>query len=259
MKPVLAIVSMQGVRCYVDEHNTAWLNAEDVARGLGFTHKQTINGKEYFHVRWSTVNGYLKDFGFCQDVGKDDFLPESIFYRLAMKASNQTAQAFQSKVADEILPSIRQNGLYINPHAPIDPRFLRRMADALEQRDKQIAALNTQVAELKPKADYRDNVLVSDEHLTSELIAKEYGKPAQWLNELLGKLGILYKRGRHHYLKAPYADKGYRISDTKTLARGKTVVNHYWTQRGREFVYQVLKKHGIVPIREREEAMSELF
>lgn len=259
MNQELAVVDVQGVRGYVDEHNTAWLNAEDVARGLGFVQTQSKGGRMYVSVRWERVNGYLAEFGFPQKVGEKDFIPESMFYRLVWKSRDANALKFQSKVADEILPSIRQNGLYINPNAPIDPRFLRRMADALEQRDKQIAVLNTQVAELKPKADYCDNVLVSDEKLTSELIAKEYGKHAQWLNELLGKLGILYKRGRHHYLKAPYADKGYRISDTVTLARGKTVVSHYWTQRGREFVYQVLKKQNIVPIREREEAMAELF
>ena len=260
MNQELEIVNVQGVRGYVDEHNTAWLNVEDVARGLGFT-RTAASGNEV--VMWSRVNKYLDEFDSvhtsAHDVKAGDYIPENMFYRLAMKASNQTAQAFQSKVADEILPSIRQNGLYINPNAPIDPRFLRRMADELERRDNQIAELSSQVAELKPKADYCDNVLISDERLTSELIAKEYGKHAEWLNDLLKKFGILYKRGKHHYLKAPYADKGYRISDTKTLARGKTVVSHYWTQKGREFVYQTLKKHDIVPICEREEAMAELF
>lgn len=64
-------------------------------------------------------------------MGEKDFIPESIFYRLVWKSRDANALKFQSKVADEILPSIRQNGLYINPNAPIDPRFLRRMADAL--------------------------------------------------------------------------------------------------------------------------------
>lgn len=101
------IITVSGVSGYIDQNNTAWLNTENVARGLGFT--QTKSGIEY--VRWETVNGYLSDLGFSQLVGKE-FVPENIFYRLAMKAKNATAEAFQAKVADEILPAIRKTGSY---------------------------------------------------------------------------------------------------------------------------------------------------
>ena len=101
------IITVSGVSGYIDQSNTAWLNTENVARGLGFT--QTKSGIEY--VRWETVNGYLSDLGFSQLVGKE-FIPENIFYRLAMKAKNATAEAFQAKVADEILPAIRKTGTY---------------------------------------------------------------------------------------------------------------------------------------------------
>ena len=99
------------VRCYLDKDGVAWLNAEDVARGLGFA--QIKNGVEY--VRWETINKYLNDFGynsFSQLVGKDDFIPENIFYLLAMKANNAAAKAFQLKIANEILPSLRKYGYY---------------------------------------------------------------------------------------------------------------------------------------------------
>ena len=203
------------------------------------------------------MNQYLAEFGFAT-CGKDSFIPENLFYLLAMKANNEAAKTFQLKVANEILPSIRKTGTYID-FSRVDPRFLRKVADEIEERDKKIEALTNEVDRLKPKADYCEQVLISDERLTSELIAKEYGKHAQWLHETLGKLGVTYKRGRHIYLKAPYADKGYRVSDTVTLAHGKTVVNHYWTQKGREFVYQILKKNRIVPVRERKTCMDDLF
>ena len=108
----LPVIEVEGVRGYVDKNNVAWLNAEDVARGLGFVHKETKNGVEYSTVRWATVNNYLKEFGFANKVAKDDFIPENMFYRLAMKASNAAAQKFQAKVADEIMPSIRRDGFY---------------------------------------------------------------------------------------------------------------------------------------------------
>lgn len=102
------IMTIQNVRGYVDAQGTAWLNAEDVARGLGWT--QDKNGVEY--VRWETVNNYLNGFGFSQQVGKDSFIPENMFYRLAMKASNAAAEKFQALVADEILPTLRKTGTY---------------------------------------------------------------------------------------------------------------------------------------------------
>jgi prophage antirepressor-like protein len=99
---------LHGVRGFIDANGTAQLNLEDVARGLGFTQIAT-SGNEV--VRWERVNKYLSDFGFVPTSG-DEFIPENIFYRLAMKAKNTAAEAFQAKVADEILPTIRKTGSY---------------------------------------------------------------------------------------------------------------------------------------------------
>lgn len=116
------VTTIEGVRCYVDINNVAWLNVEDVARGLGFVmtrnDRVTTRGDNYSAVRWNRVNGYLAEFGYSKEVSKDDFIPENMFYRLAMKASNAAAQAFQAKVADEILPSIRKTGFYATK--PVD-------------------------------------------------------------------------------------------------------------------------------------------
>ena len=73
------ILNINNVHGYLDkETGTAYLNAEDVARGFGFV--ESKSGVEY--VRWRTVNLYLKEFGFSQDVAKYDFLPEKMVYRL---------------------------------------------------------------------------------------------------------------------------------------------------------------------------------
>ena len=93
----LTPVLISGVSCY-EQDGTAYLKLEDVARGLGFT--QTKNGLEY--IRWDRVESYLADFGFPHKWGKDDFIPENVFYRLAMKANNPVAEKFQALVADEI-------------------------------------------------------------------------------------------------------------------------------------------------------------
>jgi mRNA-degrading endonuclease toxin of MazEF toxin-antitoxin module/prophage antirepressor-like protein len=102
------LITIQNVSGFIDENGIAHLSLENVARGLGFT--QMKNGYEY--VRWERVYEYLESFEFSPQVGKENFIPENIFYLLAMKANNETAIAFQMKVASEILPSIRKTGTY---------------------------------------------------------------------------------------------------------------------------------------------------
>lgn len=100
------IMEIENVKGYVGEDGFIYLNLEDVARGLGFT--QVKNGVEY--VRWETVIKYCNEFS--QQVGKDSFIPENIFYLLAMKGKNEIAKGFQLKVANDILPQIRKTGIY---------------------------------------------------------------------------------------------------------------------------------------------------
>ena len=105
------LVTIKNVRGYIDEKGVAFLNLEDVARGLGFidTSKGTIK------IIWKRVEKYLMDITATQvsPFKREGFIPENIFYKLCMKANNEVASKFQDLVCDEILPSIRQNGGYI--------------------------------------------------------------------------------------------------------------------------------------------------
>ncbi len=84
------------------------INAEDTAKGFGWV--QIKNNKEY--VRWETINGFIDELEFSQLVGKDDYIPESLFYLLGMKANNKVAQEFQKWLAIDVIPKIRKNGVY---------------------------------------------------------------------------------------------------------------------------------------------------
>ena len=153
------LITIHGVRGFVDESGTAQLNLEDVSRGLGFT--QEKERKEY--VRWETIKGYLEELKYpnSQLVGKDTFIPENIFYRLAMKAKNETADIFQTKVADEILPTIRKTGGYISndemfvntylPFADDNTRLMFR--STLETVRKQNEIIKSQKKEIQHKED----------------------------------------------------------------------------------------------------------
>ena len=98
-----------------------YVNLEDVAKGLGIVTKAASGNVV---VRWTRLLNYLLEFGVAtsgHDVAAGvitarerlpEYIPENIFYKLCMKANNTLARAFQDKVADEILPSIRKNGYY---------------------------------------------------------------------------------------------------------------------------------------------------
>ncbi|KLU64053.1 ORF6C domain protein [Desulfosporosinus acididurans] len=153
------LITVSGVKGYIDENGTAWLSLEDVARGLGFTEKK-LDGKEY--VRWNRVGSYLSDYGFATS-GEDGFIPENLFYLLAMKANNQIAVAFQMKVADEILPSIRKTGSYSVQLSPAEA-----LLKSVELLAKQERELNT-VKETQAK---NQEVLVQHEFALTTLDQK---------------------------------------------------------------------------------------
>lgn len=117
------IIEVEDIKCYIDDKGVINLSLEDVSYGLGFDFTTEINGKKYNRIRWSRVEKYLLDLEFVPLMAqKDDnktnlsemYIPENIFYMLAMKANNSRAKKFQQKVANEILPSIRRNGFYMN-------------------------------------------------------------------------------------------------------------------------------------------------
>lgn len=166
------IMTISGVSCY-EKNGTAYLSLAAVARGLGFT--QIKNGVEY--VRWETVDKHLSELGFPNKLGKgvptcghDSFIPENIFYRLAMKAKNETAERFQALVADEIIPSIRKTGGYISGQETMSDSEL--MAKALLVAQRQIDERNKQIAAMQPKALFADAVSASDDCILVRDMAK---------------------------------------------------------------------------------------
>lgn len=171
----LQIENISGVDCY-EKDGTAYLKLENVARGLGFT-ETAASGNEC--VRWRTVRKYLSELGVatsCDGKEMPDFIPENIFYRLAMKARNETAERFQAKVADEIIPSIRKHGAYMTADtlekALSSPDFLIQLATKLKEEKERNAALLEDVSRMKPKEVFADAVSTSKASILVGELAK---------------------------------------------------------------------------------------
>lgn len=233
------LMTIQNVRGYM-KNDTAYLNLEDVARGLGFV--QEKSGVVY--VRWETVARHLADLGYkyplepSQLVGKtSEFIPENIFYRLAMKAKNETAEKFQALVADEILPSIRKTGSYsIQRQIPQSfAEALRLAADLEEQRQK-----------LLPKADQFDKFISGENYQDMNTAAKALGWGRNKLFAELRNRKILMS-GNRPYQR--YIEQGYFVIKEKPIQMGDQVINKvqtYVTAKGLSWLERVLSESGVL-------------
>ena len=136
------------------------------------------------------------------------------------------------------------------------------MARALRIAEKELSTLRLetkvqaqQIAELQPKATYYDLILQCPSLLSVTEIAKDYGLSAKGLNKILHEQGVQFNQSGVWFLYSKYQDKGYTSTKTQNYNRPNGTqgsrVHTYWTQKGRIFLYGVLKEIGCLPLIER--------
>ena len=119
-----------------------------------------------------------------------------------------------------------------------------------------IAVQNQQILEMKPKVSYYDVVLNCKDLISTSAIAKDYGKSAIWMNRYLHEKGVQFKQGDIWLLYQKYAQKGYTSTKTHSYPANDGTIHTkphtYWTQKGRLFIYQLMKSDGMMPLIEQE-------
>lgn len=195
------------------------------------------------------------------------FINEGSVYRLITHSKLPQAEKFERWVFDEVLPSIRKHGAYMTPETIervlLNPDTIIQLAQSLKeerQKNEQLSLENIQqrqiIGELKPKATYYDVILNNKGLVTITQIAKDYGMSGRALNKKLHELGVQYKQSDQWLLYKEYHDKGYTHSQTQEIVLKDGTkdikMNTKWTQKGRLFLYELLKYEGILPIIERE-------
>lgn len=177
-------------RMVINPDKSISVNAEDTAIGFGWF--QEKKGKIY--PRWETLNGYCKELGFSQQVGKDDFIPESLYYLLGMKASNERAQKYQRWLAMEVLPALRKTGSYEmskqkpkKEKLPSVNQMVKNIKGALHDAGVDSKYIAAEVVRIYSDAGYPVKVpLISD-------------VPVLWDCTTIAKeLGIMANSGRPH-------------------------------------------------------------
>lgn len=250
----------------IEQDGRVYFCGADVARALGYSNSRKAladHCKEKGVTKCDTLtNGGIQIL---------TYIDEGNLYRLISHSKLPEAEKFESWIFDVVLPAIRKHGAYMTPgtieQAVRNPDFVIGLLIALKEEQKQKAELETTVAfqsqqldEYQPKASYYDVILSTKDAVSVTDIAKDYGKSAKWLNQKLFELKIQYYRGKRWYLYQEHADKGYTCTKTQPYSgkNGEThsKVHMYWTQAGRKFIYDELKKRGIVPVIERMENVA---
>lgn len=189
-----------------------------------------------------------------------NLLKENGLYEVLMQSRKPLAKEFKKKVK-EILKLIRKHGLYaiddLLENTDMAIAALQKLKEERQLRLKaqeEVAQKNQIIQELQPKATYYDLVLQNKSLVAISVIAKDYGMSAKKLNKILHELKIQFKQGKTWLLYQKYAGKGYTQSKTHTIDADYSKMHTYWTQKGRLFLYDLLKnKKGILPLIEQKD------
>lgn len=189
---------------------------------------------------------------------------ESGLYSLILSSKLPSAKKFKHWVTSKVLPSIRKHGMYAIDELINNPDLAIQALTALkDEREKnralseEVNVKNQLIGELKPKADYMDRILKNPGLVTITQIAKDYGMSGQAMNDLLHSLKVQYKQSSQWLLYEKYQSCGYTHSQTINYehadGRPDVKMNTKWTQKGRLFLYQLLKANGVLPSIERSD------
>jgi len=179
------------------------------------------------------------------------YIPEGDLYRLIIRSKLPSAVRFEAWIFDEVLPSIRKYGAYIMEgileQMQENSEFVDELIHLLSKEREKNDVLLDFAEHIAPKALYYDIILQCPDAIQVSIIAKDYGMSALAFNKLLNELGVQYKVGKTWLLYQTYADCGYTISKTYLIDGMIASVHTCWTQKGRLFLYELLKRHGILP------------
>lgn len=139
---------------------------------------------------------------------------------------------------------------------------IAKLKGSVETLTAEVSVKNQIIGELKPKADYYDEILKNPGLVTITQIAKDYGMSGKKMNDILHDLGIQYKQSGQWLLYDKYSKNGYTHSETVDIVRSDgrrdVKMNTKWKQKGRIFLYNMLKDKGIVPMIEQENAQMTM-
>lgn len=243
----------------VEINNEPYFVGKDVADILGYSNARKALADHTDEEDRNTVT--IRDGN--KGNPNQTVINESGLYSLILSSKLPTAKKFKRWVTSEVLPSIRKHGMYATDELIANPDIAIAAFQALKEEREQRRLLQFEcnkqkqiIGELKPKADYTDIILQSKSLVTVTQIAKDYGMSGTAMNEMLHRYGVQYKQSGQWLLYSKYHNNGFTHSETVTIThsdgRTGTVMNTKWTQKGRLFIYNLLKSYGVLPVIEHD-------
>lgn len=252
---MLEVFDYQGQQVRTDYKDEAvWFVAADVCRVLDSINPTMTVGR---------LDDDEKGLSSIETLGGNQqmvVVNEAGLYSLILTSRKPQAKEFKRWVTHDVLPSIRKHGLYAvdevleNPDLLISALMnLKKEREEKKRLELENAVKAQQIAEMQPKVSYYDIVLACSDLVTITQIAKDFGLSAKKLNKILKEKRIQFKQGKTWFLYQKYAEQGYTQSKTYLYNKDNhTAMHTLWTQKGRLFIYELLKAEGILPVMERE-------
>ena len=195
----------------INKDSEPWFVGKDVASVLGYKSPSVAICENVDSEDKTTF--VISESG-SKYKSKTTFINESGLYSLILSSKLPQAKEFKRWVTSEVLPQIRKTGAYLTQ-------------------------------------DFCMQVLNAEGTVTTTQIAQDYGMTAHDLNQILVDMKLVYPCGGQLVLYARYKRRGYAKSETELYARydgkaGARMVTR-WTQTGRMWLYETLKKKGVRP------------
>ncbi|HFQ6600437.1 TPA: phage antirepressor [Staphylococcus aureus] len=225
-----------------------WFPAINVAETLGYTNPRKAI-RDHAKERGVTIRSVIDSLGRNQN---KKFIDEGNLYRLISRSKLPQAEQFEEWVFDDVLLAIRKHGIYATDNVIEqtlkDPDYIITVLTEYKKEKEQNLLLQQEIGELKPKADYVDEILKSTGTLATTQIAADYGISAQKLNKLLHEARLQRKVNKQWVLYSEHMGKSYTESDTIAIVRSDgredTVLQTRWTQKGRLKIHEIMTEFG---------------
>ena len=221
-----------------------------------------VEGKHFYKLEGDALRDFKASLGDTQIANNLKFAPT--VYLWTHRGASRHCKMLGTDRAWEMFDRLEETYFSKKELPMLTPE--EQMAQGLLAAQKILAEKNQQIksltadnlrqtqiiGELKPKADYTDRILQNKGLVAITAIAKDYGMSGTAMNKKLHELKIIYKMGNQWLLYSDYQSKGYTHSETIPITKSNgmpdIVMNTKWTQKGRLFLYDVLKKHNILPM-----------
>lgn len=239
-----------------------WFPASECALKLGYMNPRDAVKRHctgHGVVKHDVIFPYKHSNGTESEIKRNiNLIDEGNLYRLIVKSKLESAQRFESWVFDTVLPSIRKHGAYITPsvleeiqkNTEKNAELLSELAKEQKSRtelEDQCSMLIATAKQNEPKVSYYDTILQNSSVMPITLIAKDYGYSARKFNKMLFDMGIQFRVGRTWALYQKYAGFGYTHNNVVFTIGDEAKIHMCWTQKGRKFLYDILKNHDILP------------